>query len=202
MIFAEISMSLDGYVAGPNDGPANGLGDGGEQLHEWMFQTAAWREQHGRPGGDVDVDSEIVAQVFSRTGAVVMGGRMFAFGQGPWGEDPPFRMPVLVLSRTPRAPLVRGETTFAFVTDGIGAAVSAASEAAGDSDVLIAGGGSAISQALDARVVDELRIHLVPLLLGAGVRLFNTASGKLRVTKVVASPAVTHLWFSAARSPA
>ena len=195
-------MSLDGYVAGPNDGPANGLGDGGEQLHEWMFATAAWREQYGRRGGDVDVTPEIVAQVFSRTGAVVMGGRMFAFGQGPWGEDPPFRMPVFVLSRTPRAPLVRGETTFAFVTAGIGAAVSAASEAAGDRDILIAGGGSAISQALDARVLDELRIHLVPQLLGGGVRLFNTTSGKLRVTRVVASPAVTHLWFSAARSPA
>jgi dihydrofolate reductase len=204
MVFAEISMSVDGYVAGPNDGPVNGLGDGGYRLHDWMFATSGWREVHGVAGGTTDEDSEIATAMFANTGAVVMGGRMFANGEGPWGDEPPFRMPVFVVTHTPREPISkRGGTTFSFVTNGIGAAVTAAREAAGDRDVLIAGGGNAISQAIGDGLVDELRIHLVPVLLGGGVRLFQGGvSGELTADRIVATPAATHIWFSGVRSPA
>jgi dihydrofolate reductase len=204
MVFADISMSVDGYVAGPNDGPANGLGDGGERLHDWMFATSGWRELHGIEGGTADQDSEIAAEMFANTGAIVMGRRMFTTGEGPWGDEPPFRMPVFVVTHTPREPVSkRGGTTFTFITGGVRAAVSAAREAAGERDVLVAGGGSAISQCIGEGLVDELRIHMVPVLLGGGVRLFGGGvSGELATDRVVATPAATHMRFTGVRSPA
>jgi dihydrofolate reductase len=197
-VFVDITMSLDGFVAGPNDGPEQGLGAGGERLHEWVYGLASWREPHGLEGGEVNRDSEILAEVVERTGAVVLGKRMFE-NAGEWGDEPPFHVPVFVLTHAPREPLrKKGGTTFTFVTDGIESALEQAKEAAGDRDVSVAGGANTIQQFLSAGLVDELQIHVVPLLLGGGIRLFDDQGNKqpeLEGTTVVESPGVTHLRF-------
>ncbi|WP_440771651.1 dihydrofolate reductase family protein [Natronorubrum sp. DTA28] len=141
-------------VAGPNDDPENSLGDGGERLHEWIYDLESWREAHGLEGGETNANDEIVAELTENVGAVVMGRRMFSNDDGPWGDepfdghwgdDPPFGVPVFVLTHHARAPLeMDGGTTFTFVTDGIESAVERATDAAGDRDVSIAGGASTI----------------------------------------------------------
>src|SRR3954466_6276171 len=149
-LFVDISMSLDGYVAGPDPSLDDPLGKGGEQLHEWIFPTAAWREPHGREGGETGPDSDMVART-ARTGATIMGRGMFSGGAGPWesdpnadawwGDDPPFHHPVFVLTHHEREPVAKeGGTTFTFVTDGIESALEQARAAAGDLDVVVAGG--------------------------------------------------------------
>lgn len=202
-VTATISMSLDGFVAGPNDSVENGLGDRGEELHEWVTSLKGWREAHGYEGGESGPDDERFTAAIEATGAIVMGRRMFDHGEGPWGDEPPFHKPVFVLTHRPREPIVKeGGTTFTFV-DGIESAVAQAREAAGDKDVAIAGGGEAIREAIEADLLDELEIHLVPVLLGGGVRLldFDPATAariELAPIHAIDSPGVTHLRFRAA----
>jgi dihydrofolate reductase len=197
MVFVEITTSLDGFIAGPNDSPEQGLGEGGERLHEWVYGLASWREPHGLEGGEVNRDSEILGEAVERTGAVVLGKRMFENAR-EWGDEPPFHVPVFVLTHEAREPLAKTGTTFTFVTDGIESALGQAKEAAGGKDVSVAGGANTIQQFLSAGLVDELQIHIAPLLLGGGIRLFeNLGAEQIEVegTRVVESPAVTHLKF-------
>jgi dihydrofolate reductase len=205
----DITMSLDGFIAGPNQTLEQPLGKGGERLHEWMVGLATFRERHGLSGGTVNADTEVVEQSLSSTGAVLMGRRMFSGGGGPWeddpnaegwwGDDPPFRVPVFILTHHARDTVTKqGGTTFTFVTDGIEAALEQARAVAGDKDVSVAGGASLVQQYLKAGLIDELQIHVVPLLLGDGVRLFDNLGTKqveLEGTRVIESPAVTHMKY-------
>jgi dihydrofolate reductase len=207
-VVVNISVSLDGFVAGPNPTLEEPLGRSGEELHEWVVQTAAWREQHGHEGGEANEESELVAEMVSSAGAYVMGRKMFTGGSGPWesdprsmgwwGDEPPFHTAVFVLTHHAREPEeMKGGTTFFFVNDGIEAAVERAREAAGDRDVAIAGGATAVQQALSAGLVDELQVHVAPILLGGGTRLFGEGAEpiKLEATRVLASPRATHVKF-------
>jgi dihydrofolate reductase len=210
-LIVDISVSLDGFVAGPNQTLDEPLGEGGEGLHEWAFAAASWRESHGRDGGERSTDDEIVAEHLAATGATIMGRRMFSGGEGPWesdpnadawwGDEPPFHHPVFVLTHHSREPVEKeGGTTFTFVTDGIESALEQARAAAGGRDVAIGGGAAAVQQYLAAGLVDELQLHVVPVLLGAGTRLFSDGGSplELRCTRVVESPAVTHLRYRVA----
>ena len=206
---AEISTSLDGFVAGPNQTREEPLGQGGEQLHEWVVKLASWRAQHGLEGGEANPDDELTKANVASTGAYVMGRRMYSGGEGPWeddskagswwGEETPFDVPVFVLTHHARETLVKKDgTTFTFVTDGVEAAIEQARHAAGEKDVTIAGGASVIQQALRSGLVDELQIHVAPVILGGGVRLFDDTGGgpiELEATHVIESPQVTHLGF-------
>jgi dihydrofolate reductase len=204
-VTAQISVSIDGFVAGPNPSVEHPLGEGGERLHEWAFPTEAWRRQHGREGGERGPDDEVAEEVTQGTGAYIMGRKMFGGGEGEWdeswrgwwGEDPPFHVPVFVLTHHPRESLpMQGGTTFHFVTDGIEAALGQARAAAGDQDVQIAGGASAVQQYLAAGLLDELYLHIAPVVLGAGERLLeNVGDPTLEPVKVVASPAATHVKY-------
>jgi dihydrofolate reductase len=206
----EIAISADGYVAGPNQSEENPLGEGGEQLHEWVTKLAAWRESHGRSGGETNASSELVAAAMEGVGAVIMGRRMFGGGPGPWdaswrgwwGEDPPFHVPVFVLTHHEREPLqMEGGTSFHFVSDGIESALAQAREAAGGEDVRLGGGAEAAQQYLAAGLVDELQLNQVPVLLGAGERLFENVGADLRLqqTRVVHTPEVTHIRYAVSR---
>ena len=203
-----ISMSLDGYIAGPNQSLDEPLGEGGEQLHEWAVATRAFQRMHGRPGkGEANRDGELLEELLARAGATIMGRRMFSGGEGSWeddpnadawwGDDPPFHHPVFVLTHHERDPVAKqGETTFTFVTGGIEAALEQARAAAGDKDVAVAGGANAIQQYLNAGLIDELQIHVAPVLLGGGVRLFDDvrkAPFGLEYTRVLESSSVAHL---------
>jgi dihydrofolate reductase len=206
---SQISISLDGFVAGPNQRPEEPLGDGGEGLHEWVIATQSWREQHGKEGGERNADSDVVEEAVRNMGAVIMGRKMFGGGDGPWdeswtgwwGDDPPFHVPVFVLTHHPREPVpMQGGTTFHFVTDGIESALERARAAAGDKDVQIAGGAKAIQQYLAAGLLDELYLHIVPVVLGGGERLLeDVGNPTLEPIEVVASPAVTHVRYRVAR---
>jgi dihydrofolate reductase len=207
----DISMSLDGYVAGPNMNPKEGLGEGGEQLHAWVFRLKSWREPHGLEGGESGIDDEVMAESQRNIGAEVMGRRKFGGGGGPWGDpawgdkpwegwwgdEPPFHMPVFVLTHHPREPLTKSDTTFTFVTDGIESALMQAKEAAGDKDVLIGGGANVVQQYLAAGLVDEFQVHVAPVFLGDGVRLFDNLPSeiKLEPTRAAHSSAVTHIGY-------
>ena len=200
-------MSLDGFIAGPNQSQENPLGEGGEQLHEWALGLAAWREPHGLQGGEVNASSKVIEQSRENLGATVMGRNMFG-GEGPWGDDPwegwwgddpPFHVPVFVVTHHAREPLIKqGGTTFAFVTDGIESALEQAREAAGDQDVGLSGGANITQQYLKAGLIDELQIHLVPVLLNDGARLFDSlgdARVGLECTRAIEAPGVTHLTY-------
>jgi dihydrofolate reductase len=208
----DISVSLDGFVAGPNPTLEAPLGEGGERLHEWTIGLASWRESHGREGGTTGVDSDVVAETIAATGAVVMGRRMFSGGEGPWdrdprsdgwwGDDPPFRVPVFVLTHHRRAPVTKeGGTTYTFVTDGIASALEQARAAAGARDVAVAGGASVVQQSLEAGGIDEFQLHVAPVLLGRGTRLFGDLGEQveLECTRVIGSPGVTHLRYRVVR---
>jgi dihydrofolate reductase len=193
----DITTSLDGFVAGPNDSLELPLGEGGEKLHEWLFGLASWREPHGLEGGETGRDSEVLDEAMRNLGAIIVGRRMFDLAKG-WGEEPPFHMSVFVLTHEARDPLVKaGGTTFTFVTDGIESALEQARAAAGDKDVAIGGGANTIQQYLGAGLIDEFQIHIAPLLLGSGVRLFDQAPANvtLETTRVLGSPRVTHLKY-------
>ncbi|NJP31088.1 dihydrofolate reductase family protein [Micromonospora thermarum] len=204
-VTCQISISLDGYVAGPDQSLQDPLGRGGLRLHEWLFAADRWREQHGESGGEAGVDSQVVDEAIRDVGAYVMGRRMFGGGDGPWdltwrgwwGEEPPFRTPVFVLTHHPRPSLpMAGGTDFHFVTDGIHSALEQARKAAGDREVAIAGGASAVRQYLAAGLVDTLQLHVVPIMLGAGERLFDgLADLRLKQTRVVPGPTVTHVTY-------
>jgi dihydrofolate reductase len=206
----EISMSLDCFVAGPNQTLDEPLGKGGDQLHKWAFAARSWRESHGLSGGETNVDSEVIDEYVRNTGATVMGRRMFSGGEGPWeddpnadawwGDDPPFHHPVFILTHHAREPVTKqGGTTFTFVTDGIESALERARAAAGDKDVAVGGGANVAQQYLKAGLLDEIQIHLAPVLLGDGVRLFENHLGpewrELDCTRVIESLAVTHLRY-------
>lgn len=209
----DITMSLDGFVAGPNPTLELPLGAGGERLHDWITGLASWREAHGLEGGETNADSELVAETLAAKGATIMGRRMFSGGSGPWeddpnadswfGDDPPFRQPVFVLTHHPRDRVEKhGGTSYTFVTEGVEAALEQARAAAGDKDVQVAGGADVAQQYLRAGLLDELQIHVAPLLLGGGVRLFDEAATgpvTLECTRVIQSPAATHLRYHVVR---
>jgi dihydrofolate reductase len=197
-VFFDVGLSLDGYMAGPNARPGNPLGDGGPAMHGWVFETASFRELFGIPGGDSgSADDALVRRLFARTGAYVMGRRMFDEGEVGWPENPPFRAPVYVLTHSPREPWVRqGGTTFHFVTDGIESALAQAKAAAGDKDVRISGGADTIRQYIQAGLIDECTVHVTPALLGAGLRLLDQLAPeelKLETVSAISSKLVTHL---------
>jgi dihydrofolate reductase len=211
-LFLDISMSLDGYVAGPNPTLEDPLGQGGEGLHEWVIATRAWREPHGMEGGEAGVDSDMARETIDRAGATIMGRRMFSGGSGPWeddpkadawwGDDPPFHHPVFVLTHHEREPVVKeGGTTYTFVTDGIESALEQARAAAGNRDVAIGGGAEVAQQYLEARLVDEFQLHVVPVLLGGGRRLLDGLSpANLECTRVLESPTgVAHVRYRVVR---
>ncbi len=204
-IVVDISVSLDGFVAGPNQSAEHPLGEGGERLHEWAYGLRTFREMHGDSGGETGDDDDVLAEAFADNGAIVMGRNMFGGGNGNWdlawegwwGDDPPFGVPVFVLTHHAREPLeMKGGTTFTFVTEGIDAALEQARAAAGEKDIAIAGGARTIQQYLAAGYVDEMQVHTVPTLLGAGTRLFEDVAGvELEPTRVIESPAVVHLKY-------
>jgi len=203
-----ITMSLDGYVAGPNPSLEHPLGEGGERLHEWAFAVRTFRQAHGMEGGATGPDDDVAAEWLEDIGATIMGRRMFGGGPGPWGnplwngwwgDDPPFHTPVFVLTHHAREPLeMEGGTTFHFVTDGIESALARAKDAAGGKDVALGGGAEVAQQYLKAGLVDEMEIHVVPLLLGSGARLFDNTDGRqtaYRCVRVVSSPSVSHVKY-------
>ena len=205
-----ISVSADGYVAGPNQSKEHPLGEGGESLHEWIFPLRAWRAPHGKEGGEVNASNEVLEEALENVGAEIMGRGKFGGGPGPWGddpwpgwwgEDPPFHMPVFVLTRHEREPLTLSDTTFTFVSDGIESALKQARAVAAGKDVTIGGGAAAINQYLAAGLVDELELHVVPLLLGGGARLFDGVGPDLKLEQVraVDAPGVTHLKYRVAK---
>jgi dihydrofolate reductase len=208
-----ISISLDGFVAGPNQSEENPLGEGGEGLHDWVVQLAAWREAHGRQGGEVNASTRITEESMENIGAAVMGRNMFGpIGGGPWGDgqwkgwwgdNPPYHYPVFVVTHHPRDPVeMEGATTFHFVTDGIESALEQARRAAGDKDVFLLGGGQIIRQYLAAGLLDELELHVVPVLLGGGSRIFDNlgeAGVQLEQVRAVEAPGVAHLKYRVLR---
>jgi dihydrofolate reductase len=202
-------MSLDGYTAGPEQSTKDPLGIGGEQLHEWALQLATWRASHGLEGGAVNASTPVMEEAVANVGATIMGRNMFGGHPGPWdpakpwngwwGKNPPFHHPVFVLTHYPRPPLeLEGGTTFTFVTDGIVPALELARRAAGGRGVVLAGGADVARQYLTAGLVDEMELHLVPVLLGAGERLFDGVGDLhgLRLVRTVAASDVTHLKFA------
>jgi len=205
-----ISMSLDGFVAGPSQSVDNPLGIGGMRLHQWVFPLTVWRAMHGLQGGEVNESTRVVEESLANIGASVMGRNMFGGHPGPWdpkkpwkgwwGVSPPFHHPVFVLTHYAREPLeLEGGTTFTFVTDGIEAALKQARRAAGGKNVSLAGGASAARQYLAAGLVDEMEINVVPTLLGSGERLFDGVGDDLHgleLVRTVAAPKVTHLKFA------
>jgi dihydrofolate reductase len=204
-ISVDISMSLDGFVAGPGQSKENPLGEGGERLHDWAYGLRTFQEMHGRSGGETGVDDDVMAEVYETLGAVVMGRKMFGPSgdwdpawNGWWGEEPPFATPVLVLTHHSREPLpMKGGTTFEFVTEGPDAALERAVAAADGKDVLVAGGAEAIQGCLATGRVDEIQIHVVPVLLGGGASLFGGLAADLELegVRAIGSPAVTHLKY-------
>ncbi len=208
---AHISISLDGYVAGPNQSMEDPLGERGESLHNWLVSLKAWRESAGMEGGEENASSPVVADEYANVGTEIMGRGKFGPPQrGPWGDDawrgwwgddPPFHKPVFVLTHHEREPLTLSDTTFTFVTDGIQAALAQAREAAGGKDVFIGGGATTINEFLAAGLVDELELHVAPIILGGGARLFaDVGPGmKLEPIRTVEGPGVTHLKYRVVR---
>ena len=205
----KISMSLDGFVAGPRQSIDNPLGIGGERLHDWAVELDAWRQAHGKTGGETNESSRVMEESIANIGATIMGRNMFGGHPGPWntdapwngwwGKNPPFHHPVFVLTHHAREPLVlEGGTTFTFVTDGIESALAQARRGADGKDISLAGGASACQQYLAAELVDEMEISVVPILLGSGERLFDGVGDDLHgleLARTVAAPGVVHLKF-------
>jgi dihydrofolate reductase len=203
-----ITMSLDGYVAGPDQSEDNPLGVGGMELHQWFFPLEAFREMHGEEGGERNASSAVVEERRANIGATIMGRNMFGpvrrawpdeSWRGWWGEDPPYHHPVFVLTHYPREPLqMEGGTTFHFVDDGIESALAHAQDAAGGRDIWLAGGASVVNQYLEARLVDEIDVSIAPVILGAGARLFDGLErGRLTLKQIraVDAPGVTHIKY-------
>ena len=209
---AHITVSLDGYVAGPNETQEEPLGEGGEQLHEWMFDLKEWLAPQGVEGGLENASNAVMAEGNANVGAEIMGRGKFGpakrgpWGddpwQGWWGDDPPFHKPVFVLTHHPREPLRLSDTTFTFVTDGIESALAQARNAAGDRDVFLGGGAAMINEYLAAGLVDELELHVVPILLGGGARLFEGVGPdvKLEQIRAIEAPGVTHVKYRVRRA--
>lgn len=211
MVRFQLAVSLDGYVAGPDQSEENPLGVRGMELHEWVFELEAWRREQGLEDGVVNASTPVVEEVQANVGAVVMGRNMFGGGPGPWrddppwngwwGDDPPFHAPVFVLTHHARDPVeMQGGTTFSFVTDGIASALERARRAAGDRDVLIGGGASTVQQYLAAGLVDGFDLHVVPVVLGAGERLLeNVGDLRLEQVRAIEASGVTHIKYRVRR---
>jgi dihydrofolate reductase len=208
----QISVSLDGFIAGPNQSEEHPLGEGGEQLHEWGFRLAAWRKPHGREGGEVNASTPVMEEALEGVGATIMGRNMFGGGPGPWGDapwqgwwgdEPPFHNPVFILTHHERPPLEKkGGTTFTFVTDGIESALERAKEAAGGKDVSLGGGAEVAQQYLAAGLLDEVNLNVVPVLLGSGTRLFDNldeADVRFEQIRAIEAPGVAHLKYRVLR---
>ncbi len=212
-VTAQMSVSLDGYYAGPRTSTdphdmaawmESTEGPGFFRVTRWVIDAMAWRERQGFAGGEQSVSSQIVEETFAAAGAYVMGRRMFDGGEIPWGDEPPFRAPVFVVTHRPREVLERqGGTSFTFVTGGIERAVSLAREAAGGKDVAVSGGGTLLRQVLAAGLLDELELHIAPVLLGDGMRLFDASLGldsregiELTPVRVIETPEVTHVRYA------
>ena len=203
----QIAVSLDGYVAGPYQSEENPLGVGGESLHEWVIPLEAWRKPHGLEGGEVNASTPVMEEAQANMGATIMGRNMFGGGPGPWGEDPPwngwwgddppFHTPVFVLTHHPREPLtMEGGTSFTFVTGGIDSALEQAVHGAGGLDVQLGGGANLLQQYLAAGLVNEFELHVVPILLGSGERLFAKVRNlPLAQVRAIEAPGVTHIKY-------
>lgn len=207
---ATMSISLDGYGAGPHQSVDQPLGVGGERLHDWMIPLDVFKEMHGdETPGETNASSDVVRGWWDNVGAIVMGRNMFGGGPGPWrddwrgwwGDNPPYHVPVFVLTHHEREPLeMHGGTTFHFVTDGIRAALERATEAAGGADVWLAGGASVIRQYLEAGLLDEIELSITPVLLGGGERVLDgPADAKLEQVRTVEAPGVTHIRYRVAK---
>lgn len=208
-VTAQLSVSLDGFYAGPRH---EGDGDWLEsaeaasffRVTRWVISAMAWRERQGFAGGERDVNSDIIRENFEAAGAYVMGRRMADGGEVPWGEEPPFRAPVFVVTHRPRPRLERkGGTSFTYVTDGVESAVAQAKAVANGKDVAVAGGGSLVRQVLAAGLLDELELHIVPVVLGTGLRLLDAdldlghkVGLELTPTRVIPTPDVTHIRYT------
>jgi dihydrofolate reductase len=189
-VYFHISMSLDGFVTGPNEGVGNGMGDGGERLHDWKFDAKT------------EADAEVDDEVYARTGAILIGKRMFDMGFEPWGDPPPFERPVFVITHEQRDPMpMKGGTTYNFVTAGIEAGLEQAKAAAGEKDVGIWGGANIIREYLNAGLLDEIQIQVIPILLGGGVRLFDELGRQIELekTSVIDTPEATHIRYRVRR---
>jgi len=211
---AAFSISIDGYGAGPRQSLENPLGVGGMELHRWAFATRTFQRMHAGEGGTTGVDESFAARSFENVGAWILGRNMFGPVRGPWpddawkgwwGDDPPYHVPVFVLTRYPREPLLmQGGTTFHFVTAGIRAALERAAAAAGGRDVRIGGGVATIRQYLEAGLIDELHLAVAPVLLGAGEQVFGALDLVrlgYRCTASTAGERATHVILSRAQSP-
>jgi dihydrofolate reductase len=207
-----ISMSLDGFIAGPDQSVKNPLGVGGEQLHEWAFPLKAFRKIHGDEGGEVNESNTIIEERFANVGATIMGRNMFGGYPGPWksedpwngwwGNNPPFHHPVFVVTHYAREPLqLEGGTTFYFVTTGIQDALDQAQKVAGGKDIHLGGGANVTRQFLAENLVDEIEINLVPVFLASGERLFEgmNSAQRLELIKTVPAKNVTHVKYRVLR---
>jgi dihydrofolate reductase len=212
-VTAQMSVSLDGCYAGPLHSGSSDGGDGNWidsaesagffRVTRWVIDAMAWRERQGFAGGDQSTNSDIVAETFDAVGAYVMGRRMADGGELPWGDDPPFRAPVFVVTHRPRETLVRqGGTSFTYVTDGIASAIEQARAVANGKNVAVEGGGTLVKQVLQAGLLDELELHIVPVVLGDGLRLLDAELGlddkeaiELTPIRVVHTPEVTHIRY-------
>lgn len=199
-VFVDVGMSIDVFIAGLNGGPKNPLGDNGLKIHDWMFKQKAFLQHLGLEGGEINTkDGEIIENIFTRIGANIMGKRMFEEGEANWPEEAPFHTPVYVLTHQKREPWERkGGTIFYFVNEDIREVLEKAKKVAGNKAVRISGGADTIQQYFNAGLVDELNIHIAPIMLGRGVRLFdNIDNGKitLEINNVIHSPMVTHLFY-------
>jgi dihydrofolate reductase len=211
-VTAQMSISLDGFYTGPRDAEnPHDMGawmtgpeaPGFFRVTRWAVDAMAWRERQGFAGGQHGLDSQVIEETFAAAGAYVMGRRMFDAGEVPWGDEPPFRAPVFVVTHRPRETLQRqGGTTFTFVSD-VEQAVEQARAAAGGKDVAVSGGGTLLRQVLRAGRLDEIELHIAPVLLGDGQRLFEPADLDLASdqgielvpTRVIESETVTHVRY-------
>jgi len=199
-VFFDVGISLDGYIAGPNGGPQNPLGDEGIKIHNWMFKQKAFLKHLKIEGGETNnQDNDIIENIFNRIGANIMGMRMFEEGEANWPEESPFHCTVFVLNHEKREPWVRpGGTTFYFTHYDIFSVLEKAKKDAGNKDVRISGGADVIQQYLNAGLVDEFSIHLAPIMMGSGVRLFNNINKEkfpVELSEGVSSQMVTHLFY-------
>jgi dihydrofolate reductase len=199
-VFVDVGMSLDGFIAGLNGGAKNPLGDGGIKIHSWMFKQKSFLSHLKLEGGETDnIDNDIIENIFNRIGANIMGKRMFIEGEANWPEESPFHCPVFVLTHEKREPWKRpGGTTFYFTDESIQDVLKKAKQAAGKKDVRISGGARVIQQYLNAGLIDEFSLHIAPIILGAGVQLFehlDKSNFSFEIKEVVNSPEVTHLSY-------
>jgi dihydrofolate reductase len=196
-VIAQLTISLDGYLAGPESGREHPLGIDGERLHRWVFGLRSWRRQQGLEGGSGGPVDDLMDEWIDRLGAAVMGHGMFITGEEPWGDTPPFHMPVYVVTHHARETVRKnGGTSYTFVTEGLDHALALAREAAGPKDVSLSGGADLVQQFIRAGLLDELWLHIAPVFLGAGRRLFDGVTDKAtewRKTQVLDSPRATHI---------